>query len=185
MLALDWNNGNRTILVDQRLTGLLLGQTLYTTPAEIYRALIEATAFGALTIINRFEEYGVKVEQIVNCGGIAEKNPLVMQIYADVTGRPIKISRSAQTCALGAAIAGAVVAGKTGGRLRQLRRGASGHDRPEAAARSNPTPKRHAVYQRLYSLYRKLHDAFGTQQPNGSLYGVMKELIQIRNEARA
>ncbi len=87
------------MLVDQRLTGLLLGQTLYTTPAEIYRALIEATAFGALTIINRFEEYGVKVEQIVNCGGIAEKNPLVMQIYADVTGRPIKISRSAQTCA--------------------------------------------------------------------------------------
>ena len=77
LLALDWNNGNRTILVDQRLTGLLLGQTLYTTPAEIYRALIEATAFGALTIINRFEEYGVKVEQIVNCGGIAEKNPLV------------------------------------------------------------------------------------------------------------
>ena len=111
LLALDWNNGNRTILVDQRLTGLLAGQTLYTTPAEIYRALIEATAFGALAIINRFEEYGVKIGQIVNCGGIAEKNPLVMQIYADVTGRPMKVSRSAQTCALGAAIAGAVVAG--------------------------------------------------------------------------
>ena len=78
--------------MDQRLTGLLLGQTLYTTPAEIYRALIEATAFGALTIINRFEEYGVKIEQMVNCGGIAEKNPLVMQIYADVTGRPMKVS---------------------------------------------------------------------------------------------
>ena len=111
LLALDWNNGNRTILVDQRLTGLLAGQTLYTTPAEIYRALIEATAFGALTIINRFEEYGVKIGQVVNCGGIAEKNPVVMQIYADVTGRPMKVSRSAQTCALGAAIAGAVVAG--------------------------------------------------------------------------
>jgi L-ribulokinase len=110
LLALDWNNGNRTILVDQRLTGLLLGHTLYTTPAEIYRALIEATAFGALTIINRFEEYGVKVEEVINCGGIAEKNPVVMQIYADVTGRPMKVSRSAQTCALGAAIAGAVVA---------------------------------------------------------------------------
>src|SRR5206468_1904009 len=115
LLALDWNNGNRTVLADQRLTGLLLGQTLYTTPAEIYRALIEATAFGALTIIRRFEEYGLKVEQIINCGGIAEKNPLVMQIYADVTGRPIKISRSGQTCALGAAIAGAVVAGKRAG----------------------------------------------------------------------
>src|SRR5208283_2219245 len=115
LLALDWNNGNRTVLVDQRLTGLLLGQTLYTTPAEIYRALIEATAFGALAIINRFEEYGVQIRQVVNCGGIAEKNPLVMQIYADVTGRPMKVSRSAQTCALGAAIAGAVVAGKAAG----------------------------------------------------------------------
>ena len=111
LLALDWNNGNRTILVDQRLAGLLVGQTLYTTPAEIYRALVEATAFGALTIINRFEEYGVKIDQVINCGGIADKNPVVMQIYADVTGRPMKVSRSAQTCALGSAIAGAVVAG--------------------------------------------------------------------------
>ena len=76
LLALDWNNGNRTILVDQRLTGALIGQTLYTTPAEIYRALIEATAFGALTIINRFEEYGVKISSVVNCGGIAEKSPV-------------------------------------------------------------------------------------------------------------
>ncbi len=115
LLALDWNNGNRTILVDQRLTGLLLGQTLHTRPAEIYRALIEATAFGALTIIDRFEEYGVKIRDVVNCGGIAEKNPLVMQIYADVTGLEMKVARSAQTCALGAAIAGAVAAGKRGG----------------------------------------------------------------------
>jgi L-ribulokinase len=82
LLALDWNNGNRTVLVDQRLTGLLLGQTLHTRPEEIYRALIEATAFGALTIINRFEKYGVKIKQVVNCGGIAEKNPMLMQIYA-------------------------------------------------------------------------------------------------------
>ena len=179
LLALDWNNGNRTILVDQRLTGLLLGQTLYTTPAEIYRALIEATAFGALTIINRFEEYGVKVEQIVNCGGIAEKNPLVMQIYADVTGRPMKISRSAQTCALGAAIAGAVVAGiypdcetaqkaMTGLKPRVFK----------------PNAKAHQVYQKLYALYRTLHDAFGTQAWNGNLYQVMKDLLAIRAEAR-
>ena len=111
LLALDWNNGNRTILVDPLLTGLLVGQTLHTTAPEIYRALIEATAFGALTIINRFEEYGVTVEEVVNCGGIAEKNPFVMQIYADVCNRPMKISRSAQTCALGAAIFGAVVGG--------------------------------------------------------------------------
>jgi L-ribulokinase len=184
LLALDWNNGNRTILVDQRLTGLLLGQTLYTTPAEVYRALVEATAFGALTIINRFEEYGVKVEQIVNCGGIAEKNPLVMQVYADVTGRPIKISRSAQTCALGAGIAGAVIAGKKAGGFddyAEAQKSMTGL-KPRAF---QPNPDAHAVYERVYKLYRTLHDSFGTQQPNGSLYGVMKELIQIRNEARA
>jgi L-ribulokinase len=183
LLALDWNNGNRTILVDQRLTGLLLGQTLYTTPAEIYRSLIEATAFGALTIINRFEEYGVKVGQIVNCGGIAEKNPLVMQIYADVTGREIKISRSAQTCALGAAIAGAVVAGSKAG----------GYDDYAAAQNAmtglkskvfKPNPAAHAVYEKLYALYKKLHDAFGTMQPNGSLHHIMKELLQVRSQAR-
>ena len=122
LLALDWNNGNRTILVDQRLTGLLVGQTLHTTPAEIYRALIEATAFGARTIIERFEEYGVKVERVVNCGGIAAKNPLVMQIYADVTGRPMKISRSAQTCALGRRHRRRGRGGQGRRRLRQLRR---------------------------------------------------------------
>ena len=183
LLALDWNNGNRTVLVDQRLTGLLLGQTLYTTPAEVYRALIEATAFGALTIISRFEEYGLKVEQIVNCGGIAEKNPLVMQIYADVTGRPIKISRSAQTCALGAAIAGAVVAGSAAGGYADY----ADAQKAMTGLKSRvfkPNPAAHAVYQELYVLYRKLHDAFGTRQPTGNLYDVMKQLIEIRNRAR-
>jgi len=179
LLALDWNNGNRTILVDQRLTGLLLGQTLYTTPAEIYRALIEATAYGALTIIYRFEEYGVKVEQIINCGGIAEKNPLVMQIYADVTGRPMKISRSAQTCALGAAIAGAVVAGvhKDYASAQKAMTGL----KPRVF---HPNPAAHEVYRQLYPLYRTLHDAFGTRDWTGNLYDVMKTLLDIRNRAR-
>ena len=179
LVALDWNNGNRTILVDQRLTGLLVGQTLYTTPAEIYRALIEATAFGALTIIKRFEEYGVQVEQIVNCGGIAEKNPLVMQIYADVTGRPMKISRSAQTCALGAAIAGAVV-GRAYPDYASAQQAMTGL-KPRVF---KPNPKAHAVYQQLYSVYRQLHDALGTQDWNGNLYGVMKQLLDIRSQAR-
>ncbi|MBM3836948.1 MAG: ribulokinase [Verrucomicrobia bacterium] len=179
LLALDWNNGNRTVLVDQRLTGLLLGQTLYTTPAEIYRALIEATAFGALTIINRFEEYGVKVEQVVNCGGIAEKNPLVMQIYADVTGRPMMVSRSAQTCALGAAIAGAVVAGAYGDYASAQK--AMTALKPRVF---RPNPKYAEVYRDLYALYRKLHDAFGTQEWSGNLYPVMKQLIDIRSKAR-
>ena len=183
LLALDWNNGNRTVLVDQRLTGLLLGQTLYTTPAEIYRALIEATAFGALTIINRFEEYGVKVREVVNCGGIAEKNPLVMQIYADVTGRRMKISRSGQTCALGAAIAGAVVAGKAVG----------GYDNFAAAQRAmtglkrkvySPNRAAHKVYGELYKLYRQLHDSFGTTDWTGNCANVMKQLLEIRANVR-
>jgi L-ribulokinase len=179
LLALDWNNGNRTILVDQRLTGLLVGQTLYTTPVEIYRALIEATAFGALTIINRFEEYGVKISQVVNCGGIAEKSAITMQIYADVTGRPMKISRSAQTCALGSAIAAAVVAGahKNYATAQKKMTGL----KPKTY---KPDPKAHAVYRELYPLYRTLHDAFGTKDWSGNLFGVMKQLIDIRNRVR-
>lgn len=179
LLALDWNNGNRTILVDQRLTGLLLGQTLYTTPAEVYRALVEATAFGALTIINRFEEYGVKVAQVVNCGGIAEKSPLTMQIYADVTGRPMKVSRSAQTCALGAAIAGAVAAG--------VHRDYASAQRAMTGLKAKvytPNARNHAVYRELYPIYRQLHDAFGTPEWQGNLHGVMKRLIDLRNRVR-
>jgi L-ribulokinase len=179
LLALDWNNGNRTILVDQKLTGLIVGQTLYTTPAEVYRALIEATAYGALTIINRFEEYGVKIDEVVNCGGIAEKSPLTMQIYADVTGRPMKISRSAQTCALGSAIAAAVLAGahKDFAAAQQKMTGL----KPKVY---KPNPKAHAVYKELYPLYKQLHDAFGTTGWSGNLHGVMKKLIEIRGRVR-
>jgi L-ribulokinase len=179
LLALDWNNGNRTVLVDQRLTGLLIGMTLYTTPPEIYRALIEATAFGALVIIDRFEEYGVAVKQVVNCGGIAEKSPLVMQIYADVTGRPMRISRSAQTCALGSAIAGAVVAGGHAS-FAEAQKAMTGLK----AKTFTPNKAAHAVYRDLYPLYRQLHDAFGTADWSGSLFDVMKSLIAIRQRAR-
>ncbi len=183
LLALDWNNGNRTVLVDQRLTGLLVGQTLHTTPAETYRALVEATAFGALTIMNRFEEYGVAVEEVVAVGGIAEKNPFVLQTYADVTGRPMRLARSSQCCALGAAVCGAVAAGKAGG----------GYDSfPAAQERMTglgdvayrPRPEARAVYERLYALYAKLHDAFGVADWSGSLFDVMKELIAVRTAAR-
>lgn len=183
LLALDWNHGNRTVLVDQRLTGLLLGQTLLTTPEEIYRALIEATAFGALTIINRFEEYGVKVSEIINCGGIAEKNPVIMKIYADVSGREMKIARSAQTCALGSAIAGAVVAGRERG----------GYDNYTDAQKVmcgtkeetfRPDPENHQVYQELYKLYTQIHDAFGTKQWTGNMSNVMKDLLAIRDRQK-
>jgi len=179
LLALDWNNGNRTILVDQRLSGLLVGQTLHTKPSEIYRTLIEGTAFGALTIINRYEEYGVKISEVINCGGIAEKNPLIMQIYADVMGREMKIARSVQTCALGSAIAGAVVAGKEAGGYASF---------PEAQAAIcdikdvsyTPDPENHRIYRELYKLYSRLHDAFGRKDWSGQLYTVMKDLLKIR-----
>jgi L-ribulokinase len=182
VLALDWNNGNRTILVDARLSGLLIGQTLYTQPHEIYRALIEATAFGALTIIDRIEEYGVAITDVVNCGGLAAKSPLLMQVYADVTGRPMKISRSDQTPALGAAMFSAVAAGK----------GSGGYDSMEEAQKAmtgtarvfSPIAANHSVYKRLYALYRQLHDGFGTKEWNGSMYDVMKELLVIRDDIR-
>lgn len=179
LVALDWNNGNRTILVDPLLTGLLVGQTLHTTAAEIYRALIEATAFGALTIINRFEEYGVKVQEVINCGGIAEKNPLVMQIYADVCNRPMKISRSAQTCALGAAIFGAVAA-RAHPTIEVAQAAMTGFKEKVC----EPIPAHAAVYRELYQIYKTLHDAFGMKNFSGSLSGVMKDLIRIRERAR-
>ena len=184
LLALDWLNGNRTVLVDQRLTGLIVGLTLHTTPAEIYRALIEATAFGARIIMERFEEYRLKVKRIVNCGGIAAKNPLVMQIYADAIGRPMEISRSSQTCALGAAIAASVVAGKKAG----------GHADFEEAVKAmtavepkvfKPLPENTRTYNSLFALYKRLHDAFGTREYSENLYSVMKQLLDIRDKVRA
>lgn len=183
LLALDWHNGNRTVLVDQRLTGMILGLTLYTRPAEIYRALVEATAFGARVIMERYEEYGVPVERIINCGGISVKNPMVMQIYADVMGRPVQISRSAQTCALGAAVSAAVVAGADAG----------GYDAFSDAVTAmtgvrdttfEPIPENRAIYDKLFGLYRRLHDAFGVKDSSDDLFDVMKILLDIRDEAK-
>jgi L-ribulokinase len=180
LLALDWNNGNRTILVDQRLTGLLIGQTLRTRPDEIYRALIEATAFGALRIIERIEEHGVPVRAVVNCGGLADKNGLLMQIYADVTGRPMRVARSAQTCALGAALFGAVAAGRFPS-VTAAQDALCGVREEEY----RPDPARAAVYRELYALYRRLHDAFGTAEWSGNLHDIMKNLLDIRDRASA
>jgi len=179
LVALDWNNGNRTILVDALLSGLLVGQTLHTTAPEIYRALVEATAFGALTIINRVEEYGVAVKEVVNCGGIAEKSPMVMQIYADVCNRPMKISRSAQTCALGATIFGAVVGG--------AHRDVPAAQRAMTGVKNvvyRPNKKAAKVYAELYAIYRQLHDAFGVPSAKVTLDHVMKDLIALRHRVR-
>jgi L-ribulokinase len=183
LLALDWNNGNRCVLVDPRVTGLLVGQTLHTQPTEIYRTLVESTAFGARVILERFEEYGVSASEIVNCGGIAEKNPFVMQIYADITGRPMKISRSGQTCALGAAMCGAVVAGKEKGGFSDFAEAAQAMSGLKEIV-FEPIPQNQKVYNRLFKLYKDLHDAFGTRDWNGNLYHVMKELLEIRDETR-
>jgi L-ribulokinase len=178
LLALDWNNGNRTILVDQRLTGLLVGQTLYTTAPEIYRALIEATAFGALMIIERMEEYGAKIDEILFCGGISEKNPLLLQIYADVCNRTMKVSRSGQTCALGAAIFGSV----TGG-AHQTVKGAVTAMTGVKDAVFTPKPDAVKVYGKLFGLYRKLHDSFAGVEKCADLGGAMKELLAIKDAA--
>jgi L-ribulokinase len=183
LLALDWNNGNRTVLVDVRLSGMLVGQTLRTQPHEIYRALLEATGFGALVIIDRIEEYGVPINQVMNCGGLASKNSLMMQIYADIAGRPMKISQSDQTPALGAAVFAAVAAGGKMG----------GYDSVAAAQKAMigtgreylPNEENHRIYQRLYGLYRQLHDAFGTEQRAGQMFNVMKDLLNIRDEVRS
>jgi L-ribulokinase len=180
LVALDWNNGNRTILVDARLTGLILGQTLHTTRGEIYRALIEGTAYGARAIVERLRDYGVAIDRVVCCGGIAEKNDVFMQIYADVIGQPMLIAGSPQTPALAAAVSAAVTAGATAG----------GYDRWEDAQtrmttikekRFTPDPDAQRVYGRLYGIYRELHDAFGGvdgARPDFST--LMKRLLEIR-----
>lgn len=180
LVALDWNNGNRTILVDPRLSGLVVGQTLHTTRAEIYRALIEATAFGARAIIERMIEYGVPVERVVCCGGIAEKNDLFMQIYADVLGYPMLIAGSPQTPALGSAIAASVAAGADAGGHPSFET-AQGKMSSLKEKRFTPDPKARAVYDELYELYRELHDAFGAVEgATWNLATFMKRLLVIR-----
>ncbi len=178
LLALDWNNGNRSVLADPRLTGLLVGQTLQTRPAEVYRALLEASAFGARIIVERFEEHQVPVKEVVACGGIAEKSPLLLQIYADVTGRAIGVSRSQETCALGAAVFGAVV-GKAWRSVDEAERAMTG----VKAIVYRPNPDAERVYAELFGLYRKLHDAFGVNGTTISLSSVMKRLIEIREKS--
>jgi L-ribulokinase len=183
LVALDWNNGNRTILVDPRLTGLLIGQTLHTTRAEIYRALIEATAFGARAIIERVREYGVTIDRVVCCGGIAEKNDLFMQIYADVIGQPMLVAGSPQTPALGAAVSAAVTAGAAAGGYDDWN-DAQARMTTLKEKRFDPDPDARPVYDELYGIYRELHDAFGAVEgARADLGMVMKRLLTIKERA--
>ena len=178
LLALDWWNGNRSVLVDVDLTGLLLGVTLATRPEEIYRALIEATAYGTRVIVDTFQQNGVPIHELVACGGLPEKNKLLMQIYADVTGREIKVTASKQTPALGSAMFGAVAAGISAG----------GYDSIYIAAQSmahlkqetfKPIPENQKVYEKLYAEYLRLHDYFGRGENNA-----MKTLKKIKAEVK-
>ena len=181
LLSLDWNNGNRTVLVDPLLTGLTLGTTLYTTKAELYRALIEATAFGARAIIERFKQYGVPIDRVVCAGGIAEKNPLLMQIYADVTGCTMLLAGSSQACALGSAVSAAVLAGAhpdfatAQKKMTRLKPGVA--YKPKAANQK--------TYNELYAIYRQLHDSFGGVNKSADLSRVMKDLLAIKAASHA
>ena len=160
LLALDWWNGNRSVLVDADLTGLLIGATLQTTAPEIYRALIEATAFGTRMIIETFEASGVPIKALAACGGIAKKNAFLMQTYADITGREICIGRSNEAPALGSAMFGAVAAGKANGGYDDIVEAAQALGGVETRV-YRPNPQAKAVYDELYTQYAELHDAFG------------------------
>ncbi len=178
LLALDWWNGNRSILVDVDLTGLLIGQTLATKPEDIYRTLIEATAYGTRIIIESFEDSGIPVKEIVATGGLPDRNRLLMQIYADVTGREIKVAAAKQTPALGSAMFGAVAAGKAAGGYGSIYEASQvmAHLRDEVYV---PNPEHKEIYNKLYAEYKLLHDYFGRGEND-----VMKRLKGIRAEVR-
>ncbi len=178
LVALDWWNGNRSVLVDADLTGMILGCTLSTKPEHIYRALIEATAYGTRVIIDTFNESGVPITELYAAGGIAEKNSLMMQIYADVTNMEIRISASPQAPALGSAMFAALAAGKGNG----------GYDSIVDAAKHmskvkdyyyKPIPENVEVYNKLYAEYKILHDYFGRGANKA-----MKRLKNIKSEVK-
>ena len=173
LLALDWWNGNRSVLVDARLSGLMLGMTLATRPEEIYRALIEATAFGTRVIIEGFEQAGLPVHRVVAAGGIVEKNPMAMQIYADVLQRPIHIATSTQAPARGAAMFGAVAAGEAAGGIADILTAAKRLGQQQPGYQPNAAHK--AVYDALYAEYCTLQETF---RRGGN--DVMKRLMAMR-----
>lgn len=174
LLALDWWNGNRSVLVNAGLSGLILGLTLQSRPEDIYRALIESTAYGLRVIMERYGSSGIAVDSIVAAGGIAQKDPMMMQIYADVLGRPIRIGASTQAGALGSAIYAAVA----GGLYPDIHTAAENMACPTVKTYV-PDAENHAIYSRLYAEYKTLHDYFGRENP------VMERLCQLRHEVQS
>jgi L-ribulokinase len=175
LVALDWFNGNRTILADADLSGSIVGLTLQSTAAEIYRALLESIAFGNRRIMDNFTEHELALDRIVACGGIAERSPLTMQIIADVSGREVDVPASPEVPARGAALFGAVAAGAfadIGAAVQATR--------PEVARTYVPDPVAAAVYERVYPIFGELHDLLGRSRPE-----LLHELKRIRAERRS
>lgn len=178
LLALDWWNGNRSVLVDVDLTGLMLGLTLQTKPEEMYRALIEATAYGTRKIIETFQKNGVPIREFYASGGISQKNAVAMQIYADVINLPVRIAGSLQGPALGSAIFGAVAAGEAAGGYADIFAAtqAMGKLRDDVYL---PQAENVKVYDKLYEEYTILHDYFGRGAND-----VMKRVKALKKSAK-
>lgn len=177
LLALDWWNGNRSVLVNADLSGMIVGLTLSTKIAEIYRTLIEATAFGTRRIIDAFTSAGLEINEIIACGGLSQKSSTVMQIYADVLGMEIKISANAQTIALGAAMYGAVAAGRKNGGYDDIFEAAEKMSQLSEKV-YRPNPQHVVIYNKLYEEYKTLHDYFGR-----GINECMKNLKEIKNNS--
>lgn len=175
LLALDWWNGNRSTLVDAELSGLLVGYTLGTRAEDVYRALIEGTAFGTRVIIEAFTEQGLPVQSIVTGGGLT-KNTLLMQVYADVTGREMAVVGSDQVSALGAAMLGAVAAGAARGGYDTVTEAVTRMAPPPARV-YRPVPGHKSIYDALYAEYRRLYDYFGRGENE-----VMRALRRLRRD---
>lgn len=176
LVALDWWNGNRSILMDANLSGLIVGATLGTKPEEMFRAILEATAFGTRRIIQSYDDAGVAIEGLYACGGLPPKNPFLMQMFADITKRPIDVAASSQTVALGSTMFGALAAGKAGGGYDDITEAAERMVKP-SAVRYEPNEADFRAYDGLYEEYVRLHDIFGKAEPT------MQNLRRIRAEA--
>ena len=174
LVALDWESGNRSVLVDHSLSGVIVGLTLSTKPEDIYRALVEATAFGTRKIIETFEEAGVPCEEFVVAGGLL-KNAFVMQVYADVTGKAMSLLDSEHGPALGSAIHAAVAAGA----YPDVTTASASMGRALHNAYL-PNAANHEIYNRLYAEYSQLHDYFGR-----GINDVLHRLHDLRVEASA
>lgn len=176
LIALDWWNGNRSVLNDTDLTGAIFGMNLRTKPEEIFRALVEATAFGTRMIIENYREYGLDTNTVIAAGGIAEKNPFIMQVFSDILDLEIQISGSPYAAALGAGIYASVAAGKDQGGWASVEEAAL-HMGKRKDLTYRPIPENVIVYNKLFSEYKRLHDMFGRNENS-----VIKNLIKIRND---